>query len=91
MSAIDNSGNQSAQSAATGITTPARADIPPVANAGPDQSVPTLVAVAFNGSGSSDADGSIDSYAWNFGDGATGWRRRGVARLRAGGLVHKRP
>ncbi len=27
--------------------------------------------VAFNGSGSSDADGSIVSYAWNFGDGAT--------------------
>jgi PKD repeat protein len=30
------------------------------------------VAVAFNGAGSSDVDGSVVSYAWNFGDGTTG-------------------
>jgi len=30
------------------------------------------LAVAFNGSGSTDLDGTISSYAWNFGDGATG-------------------
>jgi PKD repeat protein len=30
------------------------------------------LAVAFNGSGSTDLDGTIASYAWNFGDGATG-------------------
>jgi PKD repeat protein len=30
------------------------------------------LAVSFNGSASSDPDGSISSYAWNFGDGATG-------------------
>jgi len=29
------------------------------------------VTIAFDGSGSSDADGSLASYAWNFGDGAT--------------------
>lgn len=28
--------------------------------------------VTFNGAGSSDSDGSITSYAWNFGDGARG-------------------
>ncbi len=30
------------------------------------------LAVAFSGAGSTDADGSISSYAWNFGDGTTG-------------------
>lgn len=32
---------------------------------------PTNLAVAFDGSASADPDGSIASYAWNFGDGAT--------------------
>jgi large repetitive protein len=31
---------------------------------------PTFLNVAFNGGGSSDPDGSIASYAWNFGDGS---------------------
>src|SRR5262249_26202465 len=45
---------------------------PPIANAGADQTALTLVSLTFNGSGSSDPDGRIVSYAWNFGDGATG-------------------
>jgi PKD repeat protein len=32
---------------------------------------PAPLAVSFNGSGSSDSDGSIVSYAWNFGDGGS--------------------
>ena len=45
----------------------------PIANAGADQSATAGTSVTLNGSGSSDQDGSITSYAWNFGDGtATG-------------------
>jgi PKD repeat protein len=46
---------------------------PPVAVAGatPTSGIAPL-AVAFNSTGSYDPDGSIASYSWNFGDGATG-------------------
>jgi len=46
---------------------PPPANIPPVANAGPDQSI-TLPTnnVTLNGTGSSDADGTIASYTWNY-------------------------
>lgn len=44
---------------------------PPVAEAGPDQIV-TTSEVHFDGSGSSDADGAIARYEWDFGDGSTG-------------------
>ena len=36
----------------------------PTANAGPDQSVGRMAAVTLNGSGSSDSDGTIATYAW---------------------------
>ncbi|MBO0863530.1 MAG: PKD domain-containing protein [Mycobacterium sp.] len=32
----------------------------------------TELSCSFNGSGSSDPDGSVDAYAWDFGDGSTG-------------------
>jgi uncharacterized delta-60 repeat protein len=44
---------------------------PPVADAGPDQTVNEAQAVAFSGSGS-DPDGDTLTYSWNFGDGSTG-------------------
>jgi len=44
---------------------------PPVADAGPDQMVNETL-VSFDGSGSSDMDGAIVTYAWKFGDGKTG-------------------
>lgn len=45
---------------------------PPVADAGGPYTATTGVMVTFDGSGSSDPDGTIASYAWNFGNGSTG-------------------
>jgi PKD repeat protein len=47
------------------------ANRPPVANAGANQTGGPGVALTFNGTGSSDPDGSITSYTWSFGDGTT--------------------
>jgi PKD repeat protein len=44
----------------------------PVARSGGPYNGTLNAAVAFNGTASSDPDGSIASYAWNFGDGSTG-------------------
>jgi PKD repeat protein len=48
------------------------ANRPPVANAGPDKSATQGTSVAFSGAASSDPDGTVTTYAWAFGDGATG-------------------
>ena len=47
-------------------------DIPPIADAGPDQTLNTPT-VTFDGSGSYDPDGYIIAYIWDFGDGGTSY------------------
>ena len=42
---------------------------PPAANAGPDITAYTLQNITFNGSNSTDIDGNITTYFWNFTDG----------------------
>ncbi|MFC1715606.1 PKD domain-containing protein [Candidatus Poribacteria bacterium] len=44
----------------------------PVADAGPDQTVYANTAVQFDGSKSTDLDGVVNSFLWDFGDGSTG-------------------
>lgn len=47
------------------------ANQPPVANAGGPYSAPPNTPIQFNATDSSDSDGVIASYTWNFGDGTT--------------------
>ena len=44
----------------------------PIANAGEDLEVCAFEEVQFDGTKSTDADGVVDSYTWDFGDGTTG-------------------
>lgn len=44
---------------------------PPIANAGPDQSISSTAGAGLDGSGSSDSDGSIQSVSWQQTSGAT--------------------
>ena len=65
----DNSGATASAAATATIT---QANQPPIANAGGPYNAVTAQSISFNGGGSFDPDGSITSYAWNFGDGGTG-------------------
>ncbi len=69
LTVTDNTGLTNTASTTATITT---GTTPPVANAGGPYTGSPGVAVLFDGSASSDADGSIVTYAWHFGDGATG-------------------
>ncbi len=54
----------------------------PIADAGADMTVCTNQPVRFDGSGSSDADGAVNAFAWTFGDGGTASGERPEYRFR---------
>jgi PKD repeat protein len=63
LTVTDNNGATASSSVAITVTVPT--NLPPVANAGPDQiNLDPGVTVLLNGSASSDPDGSITSYQW---------------------------
>ena len=72
LTVIDDSGTGSALQSVSRVV---RVDAAPVADAGPDQFV-TASVVSFDGGGSTDSDGNVTSWEWNFGDGATGAGRQ---------------
>jgi YD repeat-containing protein len=69
LTVTDNNGATGSATATATVTVPNQ---PPVANAGGAYTGATAQRINFNGGGSYDSDGSIVSYAWNFGDGGTG-------------------
>jgi RHS repeat-associated protein len=69
LTVTDNSGAPASANTTASVTIPNQ---PPVANAGGPYSVSANTPIQFNGTTSSDPDGTITSYQWNFGDGSTG-------------------
>lgn len=70
LTVTDNCGATSTCEATVTITQPE--NIPPTCDAGGPYAGPANAPIQFDGTGSSDPDGTIVSYEWDFGDGATG-------------------
>lgn len=66
LTVTDNDGGTNSANAAVSV-----ANQPPVANAGGPYSGFRALSIQFNGSGSTDPDGTISSYQWSFDDGGT--------------------
>lgn len=65
LTVTDDQGQTATDTAVITVTT----NLPPTANAGPDQAVAVGAQVSFDGGASTDPDGTVVVYAWNFGDG----------------------
>jgi len=64
--------NERTQTLTVSVTpTPTPSNNPPQANAGANKTSKVGQSVSFNGSSSTDSDGTIISYAWDFGDGGS--------------------
>lgn len=63
--------NERTQTLTVSVTpTPTPSNSPPQANAGANKTSKVGQSVSFNGTGSTDSDGTIVSYSWDFGDGS---------------------
>ncbi|MEF2977726.1 PKD domain-containing protein [Subtercola sp. YIM 133946] len=69
LTVTDNKGAKGTSTGSVAVTAPAPVNVAPTAAF---TRTATNLSVALDGSGSSDPDGTIASYAWDFGDGSTG-------------------
>ena len=69
LTVTDDYGDTGSDTLTVTVTTPP--NVPPVAEAGSDKSARVDEEISFDASASTDADGTIVSYSWDFGDGTT--------------------